>query len=716
MNRFCFLVLSLCLGLPAYAGGPQVWSVNTRAEVLKGDARGVSIDAEGTITLAPKLTEVFKTGEQYIWSSAVDASGNVYLGTGGDGKLFKVDASGKGALFADLGEMNVTALAIGKGGELYAGTSPDGKVYRIGSDGKAEVYFEPKEKYVWSLAVLPDGLAVGTGDTGKIYKVRSANASPEASLLFDTSEMHIISLAADRSGNLYAGTDPNGLVMRFGADGKPFGLLDSTLREIHDLEIGPDGSAYVLALGESVSNAKPAEAKTATPETPTVSAEKPTTEPAAKSRYDLKDAKSAVYRILPDGSTDLLWTSTTVTGFALYAHQTGKGVLLGTSDKGRIYNIGNDGRETLALQTNASQISTIRASGQSLLATSSNQGSVFRFGPETINEGTYESSVLDAKTTATWGRIWWRSYGMVSIQTRSGNTDKPDETWSEWSAGNAEPTGFQIASPKARFLQWRAVLKPMGDMTRLSEVNVAFVPRNIAPEILSVNVLPTNVGLAPNPPIQIDPNIALSGMDPASFGIPVVAVPPRKVYQHGATSLMWTAEDRNGDKLVYDVYYKQASDAEFKLLRGELTENFLSIDGQSLADGQYIFKIVAKDTPSNPASFALTGERLTEPIAIDNTAPTVTAGQPSIVGGQGRVTFGAIDTASYLTRAEYSINGGDWIPVYADDGISDSPRERYTIDVPIKTPGEYAVTIRIYDVNGNSGNARAILRKQDASK
>ena len=98
-------------------------------------------------------------------------------------------------------------------------------------------------------------------------------------------------------------------------------------------------------------------------------------EPPAKSRYDIKDAKTAVYRILPDGSSDLLWASTKVAGFSLYAHLTGSGVLVGTSDKGRVYNIRNDGRETLVLQSDASQISTIRTDGKSLIATSSNSRS-----------------------------------------------------------------------------------------------------------------------------------------------------------------------------------------------------------------------------------------------------------------------------------------------------------------------------------------------------
>jgi hypothetical protein len=121
-------IIFLVLCATAFAAGPSVWSVNSRAEILKGDARGVSIDQDGTISLAPRLFEVYKSGQQFIWSSVVDGSGNVYLGTGGDGKIFKVTAGGAGSQFADLTELNVSALAIGTGGELYAGTSPDGKV------------------------------------------------------------------------------------------------------------------------------------------------------------------------------------------------------------------------------------------------------------------------------------------------------------------------------------------------------------------------------------------------------------------------------------------------------------------------------------------------------------------------------------------------------------------------------------------------------------
>jgi sugar lactone lactonase YvrE len=698
-------LLPLFLCNLAIASVPTVWSVNSRAEIMKGDARGVSIDDSGTITLAPKLTEVFRTDQPYIWSSAVDAAGNIYLGTGADGKVFKVDASGKGSLFSDLAELNVTAIAIGKSGEVFAATSPDGKVYRLDAGGAASVYFDPKQKYIWSLAMMPDGsLAVGTGDSGRIYRVRSANAAPDASLLFDTSETNITSLAVDRSGNLYAGTDPNGLVIRFGSDGKPFGVLDSSLREVHELSVGNDGTVYALALSEAAGTAKPSDTTAASSDKP-VSADKSTqaAESTSKSKYDLTGVKSAVYRILPDGGSDVIWTSASP-AFSLMAQQTG--VLIGSSDKGRIYSVANDARETLLLQSDASQISTLRTVGQNLIATSSNQGVLYRVGFDSSTEGSYESSVLDAKSAASWGRIWWRSSGNVQIQTRSGNTAKPDETWSAWTAPTTTGSSEQVASPKARFLQWRAVLKNAGARANLSEVNVAFVARNIAPEVLSISALPTNVGLVPNPAPQIDPNIELSGLDPAAFGIPSSSVPPRRVYQRAAKSFQWTADDRNGDKLVYDVLYKEVSETNWRILKQNIDDTFFTLDGQSLADGQYVFKVVAKDTPSNPAGLALSGERSTDPINIDNTPPTVAAAN----GGQDRVVFTASDRSSYLVRAEYSINGGEWKTVYADDGISDSPNETYTVAVPA-VPGEYAITLRVFDVEGNAGNARQVVRR-----
>jgi len=84
----CFVIFGLLFVTNLKASEPAIWSINTRAEVVKGDAKGVSITDTGAITLAPKLTEVFKTEQPYVWSSAVDTAGNVFLGTGSDGRIF----------------------------------------------------------------------------------------------------------------------------------------------------------------------------------------------------------------------------------------------------------------------------------------------------------------------------------------------------------------------------------------------------------------------------------------------------------------------------------------------------------------------------------------------------------------------------------------------------------------------------------------------------
>lgn len=698
------------------AADPTIWATNSRAEFLRGEAKGVSITDTGAIVVSPKLTESFNTQQSYVWSSAADSSGNVYLGTGNDGKIFKVGANGSGALFADLAELDVSALAIGKDGALYAGTSPDGKVYRIDSSGKAETYFDPADKYIWSLATASDGsLVVGTGENGKIYRIKAANASPDISLAFDSSDTHIITLTADKSGNVYAGTDSNGLVLRIGPDNKVFALLDAPLREIHELAIGPDGSVYALALSDSASASRPAASigpaagPGEVPTPPNVPGGDPLggDQQPPKSRYDLTATKSVVFRIRPDGGNEVIWNSQSVTGFSVFANQ--GGVLIGTSDKGRIFNVTNDGRETLLLQTNEGQVSTILSDGKKLFATSSNQGKLYNFGTETGATGSFESNVRDARGTALWGRIWWRSSGNVSIQTRTGNTAKPDETWSDWSANITDPKGAQISSPRARFMQWRATLS---GASTLNEVSVSYLAQNIAPEVLAIQLMPTSVGLASNPPIQIDPNIETAGLDPAIFGMAAPPAMPRRVYQRGARGLQWTAEDRNGDKLEYDLYYREANEANFRLLRSGLRDPFFTLDGLSMADGRYVFKIIAKDSPSNPIAQSLSGEKISDVIEIDNTVPVVTAiGAPAISGDRARVTFEATDTTSFIKRAEYSIDGSDWLPVYAEDGISDSGRERYVFDVMTKSAGEYSVVLRVFDDAGNIGTAKILVKR-----
>jgi hypothetical protein len=715
---------------PVQAGQPAVWETSGRTELLKGDARGVSISDTGVLMLAPKLNEVFNTQQTYIWSSVVDNQGNVFLGTGHDGKIYKVPSTGTGSLLYDAAELDVTALAIGRDGALYAGTSPDGKVYRITADGKADVYFDPGDKYIWSLAVMADGsLAVGTGDSGKLYRVRAAGATPESSLLVSTNQTHVISLAVTAQGDLIAGTDSGGLVLRVSPEGKTFALFDTQLREIHALAPAVDGSIYALALSDAAASGR----ATSTPQvtTPQPAEGTPSTTVTitpidesgaaitgqtgqARSRNDVSNARSAVFRILPDGATDTVWSSTTVTAFAIAPSLQPGSVLIGTADKGRIYSVTNDGRDTLLLQSPEGQISSLLVRNNQIYAASSNQGKLFRFGSELVNEGTFESPVRDAKLTASWGRIWWRGAGSVEVQTRTGNGERPDATWSDWSAAYRDPEGNQIASPRARFIQWRATVRGSNSAAAASwieDVSVAYLPRNVAPEVLSITALPIGVGLQQIAQVTVDPNVESSGLDPSVFG-PVAQVPPRRFYQRGARSFQWQAEDRNSDTLEYSIYYRALNEQTFRLLKDKLRDNFYTIDGATLADGRYIIKVVASDAPDNPPGQKLTGERLSEPVDIDNTPPVVkTVGQPQVTRDAVKVVFSVDDATGKVKKADASLDGTAWIPVFPDDGIADSGHEVYTLDFAALGPGEHTISLRTFDTSGNIGTLSVTVRR-----
>lgn len=717
----------------ALAGEPAIWETNSRVEILKGEVRGVSISDTGAFMLGPRITQVFNSEQAYIWSSATDSVGNVFLGTGHDGRVYRVSPDGRGVVLYDSGELDVTALAVGRDGSLYAGTSPDGKVYRITSEGKADVYFDPADKYIWSLVVMQDGqLAVGTGDNGKLYRVRTAGARPEDSLLVDTNETHVISLAVDAKGNLIAGTDPGGLVLRVAPDGKVFALFDASLREIHALTAAADGSIYALALSDAASTARGSAPSSQSGSSSDSSGSGNVTmsiipvdesgtplqgqQQSSRSRNDISNARSVVFRLLPDGGSDIVWSSAAITAFAIAPAPNGDGVLIGTSDKGRIYSITNDGRDTLLVQSDEGQISSFVVRGREILAASSNQGKLFRVGPELIDEGTYESIVRDAKLTASWGRIWWRGSGSIQLQTRSGNSERPDQTWSEWSLPYRDQAGSQISSPRARFIQWRAVLRSSqggtrGPEPRMEDVSIAYQPRNVAPEVLSITTLATGIGLQPSVQIQSDPNVESSGLDPSLFG-PVVQAMPRRIYQHGARSLQWQAEDRNGDKLEYAIYFRSESETTFRLLKDGLRDNFYTVDGAALADGRYVFKIVASDGPDNAIGQALTGERISEPVDVDNTPPVVRSeGEPAVTGGRVRVVIGVSDPTGMIKHSDISVDGGTWRIVFPDDGIADSSRERYTLDLPIDGSGEHTISLRSFDVSGNVGSVRIVFRR-----
>ena len=303
----------------------------------------------------------------------------------------------------------------------------------------------------------------------------------------------------------------------------------------------------------------------------------------------------------------------------------------------------------------------------------------------------------------------------MELQTRTGNTETPDATWSDWSAPYSASSGDQISSPRARFIQWRATLRhaagPQSGTSRsadagakLESVVVAYLPRNQAPDLSSATVLPPGVALQ-EMPLAVDPSIASSGLDPQLFGV-ALNVPPRRFFQKGARTIIWQATDLNEDVLTYKVFYRTLGDKEWHVLADSLTQTYYTMDGNRLPDGTYLFKVVASDSPSNPADLALSDEFVTDPIQIDNTPPSIRVTGPVINGQTAEVTFDASDATSRIVRGEYSVDGGAWLLIFPVDGIADSAHETFKVRVTFDKPGEHLVAFRCADSSSNVGTSK----------
>lgn len=190
-----FALLLLLSGSLLEATQPVRWTTSQQSEFLQGEFTGVSVTSDGKLILAPALEPVMNSEEAFIYSAVVDQGGNLYVGTGNNGKILRVNSRGQGSEWARLEHAAVYALAVDSLGRVYAGAGPDGKVYRIDDRGEAEVFFDPGEKYIWTLAI--DGqnnLFVGTGPKGTIYKV---NPQGQGDVFYDSKEAHITALEWD---------------------------------------------------------------------------------------------------------------------------------------------------------------------------------------------------------------------------------------------------------------------------------------------------------------------------------------------------------------------------------------------------------------------------------------------------------------------------------------------------------------------------------------
>lgn len=723
MRRICCsaALLVLLAAAPTHAAEVKIFRGDQKAAIEKGTLDGVSVDGEGALELARRVTRLASIEEPFVFSAAGHPKGWV-VGTGSAGKVLLLDAVGGVEELAALPESQVFAVAVEPDGAVLAGTSPDGKLYRLGGgsneDSEPEVIFDPDDLYIWDIDQDSEGrLLVATGSPGRLYRVDTRGDETVYEVLYESPDGHVRTLEPLDDGSILLGTAGQGLILRLTVGATRRGVTEVEVETVHDalhpevlaFSETDDGRVYAAVLASEASlvdlSAAP-KASSGGAEAVTVTEGDLGTVGSRGSGF--KGARGLVLEIAADG---------TVRTVARFADETVHDLLwfedtlwIGTGQEGRIYRLTDEGPvEERKLEE--SQVAALALGGEGAAAVAANASALYRLDNDPVAKGTYTSAVLDAGGEAHFGGFAWQGdlpKGTdVELTFRSGLSDTPDATWTNWQsfpcakdAPCASVAGRRYETPLAdlgrgRYVQWRAVLSGEGRSPRLEVSELSYRQVNRRPEITKLEVLDPGEILVPS---GFNPqNQTFEPWSPNKEGIFTSLVAEKErddallktLWKKGYQTLRWTATDPNGDDLVYQLQVQPESgwsggdgvegdgDGWLPVVE-ELDGSHYGFDATVLPDGLYRFRLVARDQPSNLPGEVLEADETSGPVVIDHSPPRLLD-----VERQGtRITVTVEDALNPLRQAAVSVDAGDWRGSRAVDGLLDSRRETLVLTVP----------------------------------
>jgi hypothetical protein len=713
-------------------------------DFLAGDLDGTTLTSDGRLTLGPVFTPRAWPEEAagaVVFGAASDSRGRVYVATGGgQGRLFVSEPDGAVNVLFEADSPNVTAVAVGPRGEVACATSPGGRLWRVDPNAKdpskaGTPSGETGESAVWALAFGPDGtLYAGTGTKGRIWK---AGRDGQASLHAEIEDTHVRSLLVRPDGTLVAGTSDRGLVVAVSADGKVKTLHDFARPEVTALVPAPDGAVLAVATSVEVpqlsqqrsepkspaGSASPGSTPPGAPGAPpepvpqgtvsvstTTSPVRPPAPPPAR-----REGNGEVVLVAADGFVEPEWILPDETIYGARWDEGRGALLLATGPRGRVYSL-KDRRLRAEAQVDQKQVvSTPAVPGGFAIVTATAPG-VFRPAPARGPvRGTYLSSAKDAGRLSRFGSVRFEGTvpkgGVVNLSVRSGNSDRPDGTWSDWIP--AGPSG-NADVPPARYFQWRAdlVAAPSGDAPVVERVELSWAERNARPIVENVTVLePGAVFSRPGAPAGAavlsvtnpDENGAFAGLEPPREGTEPTG---KKLFRKGFRTLAWKGIDPNGDSLRYDLEARREGSPAWFAVRRDLEDSWFSFDTTPLPDGRYRFRVTASDRASNVEGEALTAVVESEQVVVDGSPPVLAILDRKVEGNRVVLRVGAVDGLSPLVRAEGTVSADRWRPLAAADGALDGREEELTLAVP-RPSGPAFLSIRVVDASGNSAAVSA---------
>jgi hypothetical protein len=398
-----------------------------------------------------------------------------------------------------------------------------------------------------------------------------------------------------------------------------------------------------------------------------------------------------------DGRVDRLvsWDNEGVMSLALDSN---KDPLVATAGEGRVYRVHGSQRWELLFDLEEQQALTLAMrDGKLAFIGTGNVGNGYMVDLQKTEDGQFISEVRDLRFLTTWGNLSWMGSGGIAVLTRTGNTALPDSSWSEWS-NEIHASPGKVTSPRARFIQLRAELKKASDPV-VASISVYSQTQNQKPEVVSIDI-----GDKPKPEtLKSDDDKTTSSENAKEDFRPKPANPVKRV--------SWRASDKDGDALVYRLFYRALGDETWvpvfptdKPLRK--TEYFW--DTESVPDGLYHLKLVANDEESNAAGEALSDEKISDVMKIDNRRPDVL--QLSFNAATGLLTGIARDNLSLIRFLEYSVDGGEWKFFAPKDAVFDDREEAFEVKLTRLDKGPRVVAVRATDEEGNIGAEKISVR------
>jgi sugar lactone lactonase YvrE len=698
-----FTVLSL-FGSAPQAAVTKSFRQTSAKDFEEGEAAGSMVLPSGEVVPGMKTSPV-SLEAAFVWSATKSPDGKTaYFGSGDEGRIFAVDVDGhesRARKVAQLDAAWVTALVARPDGTLYAGTTPGGRIFAVDpKTGKARLHAKLAADHVWALALDKSGtLYAATGAPGKVFAI---DATGKSRPIWDSGDKHVVSLIAADDKHLYAGTSEEAILFRVSTDGHAEALADYDAEEVRALALGPDGKTLYAAVNDFEHGGSPTFGPAAAAPRGTKITVAPSGSPAsagALPRPGQRKAKAALYRIDPDGRMEQVFSIGDGYFTTLAFDDEGR-AYVGTGSEGRVFRIAPDRTAALAIDVPERQALALVRAGKGFLVGTGDVGGVYRAEPAAAKQATYLSRVLDGEWRSSWGLLRWHGSHGLELETRSGNTAKPDSTWSKFGRldhphATADGGVGVVASPAGRYVQYKVTFDAAD--ARLSGVTLAYLPQNQRARITEVSLADGGAPSFGTP--------AASGL--GSLGATSASTPTTRAHSP-VLKLRWKVENPDGDELTYRLTFRGENDAVWRPLGGPdpLTRTDYDWNTEGLPDGNYVVRVTASDERSEPRERALEASLTSEPLLVDNRKPEVVG----LAANGGFVSGRARDDQSPLTGLEYAIDGGEWKVLAPSDGICDDLVESFTLKLPPLAPGPHAVTVRAWDSADNVGAAAVTVR------